>query len=161
MDKMPKRRKHQDNPYTLKKDEEKGIYIVNFRDSLGIDREVAISKELFKAFNEFELKDLSELNEYDNHIEHLQINENRLNEKARHKELNIEDNYIRKSTFEDLNKAIDMLPKVQRRRIKKYYFEELTLKEIAKEENCTKMAIKFSIDNAIKNLFKILKKYKN
>ena len=43
-----------------------------------------------------------------------------------------------------------MLPKVQRRRIKKYYFEELTLKEIAKEENCTKMAIKFSIDNAIK-----------
>ena len=155
MDKMPKRRKHQDNPYTLNKDEEKGIYIVNFRDSLGIDR------ELFKAFNEFELKDLSEPNEYDNHIEHLQINENRLNEKARHKELNIEDNYIRKSTFEDLNKAIDMLPKVQRRRIKKYYFEELTLKEIAKEENCTKMAIKFSIDNAIKNLFKILKKYKN
>ena len=142
MDKMPKRRKHQDNPYTLNKDEEKGIYIVNFRDSLGIDREVAISKELFKAFNEFELKDLSELNEYDNHIEHLQISENRLNGKARHKELNIEDNYIR-------------------RRIKKYYFEELTLKEIAKEENCTKMAIKFSIDNAIKNLFKILKKYKN
>ena len=31
MDKMPKRRKHQDNPYTLNKDEEKGIYIVNFR----------------------------------------------------------------------------------------------------------------------------------
>ena len=35
------------------------------------------------------------------------------------------------------------------------------IEEIAKEENCTKMAIKFSIDNAIKNLFKILKKYKN
>lgn len=38
-----------------------------------------------------------------------------------------------------------------------YYFEELTLKEIAKKEGCSKVAIKYSIDSALKKIYENLK----
>ena len=53
---------------------------------------------------------------------------------------------------------IKELPKTQRERLKKYYFENKTFEEIAEEENCTKRAVKFSVDIAIE---KISKKFKN
>ena len=59
---------------------------------------------------------------------------------------------------EELKKAIQALPKIQRDRLKKYYFEDMTLEEIAREEKCSKVAIKYSIDIAIE---KISKKFKN
>ena len=48
--------------------------------------------------------------------------------------------------------AIDMLPEVQRRRLLLYYFGGYTYDQIAQMEGCTKMAVKFSIDIAIKKL---------
>lgn len=59
---------------------------------------------------------------------------------------------------EKLRDAIQELPKIQRERLKKYYFENKTFEEIAEEENCTKRAVKFSVDIAIE---KISKKFKN
>ena len=39
-----------------------------------------------------------------------------------------------------------------------YYFNDLTYDQIAKKENCSKVAIKYSIDTAINNLRKMIKK---
>ena len=153
----PKRRKHRDNPYVLIKTDDKGLYIVSFKDGIGITRIVEVTKEVYEAFDRFELDDLRELNEYDNHIEHSEIYENNLNERAKDKPLSIEDEIIKKSTFEELKNAIDMLPDIQKRRIKKYYFADKTLEEIAKEEACTFRAVKFSIDIGLKKLKEILK----
>ena len=98
------------------------------------------------------------MNEYDNHIEHSEVFENNLEVRAKNKPTSLEDEIIRKSTFEELKKAIDMLPEIQKRRIKKYYFEDMTLEEIAVDEKCSKVAIKYSLDIAIK---KISEKFKN
>lgn len=158
MAERPKRRKYKDNPYTLKYVEEKNIYVVSFKDVKGHLQNVEVSKEIYLAFDRFELEDLSEMNEYDNHIEHSEIYENNLEARAKDKPMSLEDKVIQKSTFEELKKAIDSLPNIQRRRIKKYYFEEKNEIQIAKEENATHQAVHKSLSNAIIKLKEILKK---
>lgn len=158
MAERPKRRKYKDNPYTLKYVEEKNIYIVSFKDVKGHLQDVEVSKEVYKAFDRFELDDLSEMNEYDNHIEHSEIFENNLEARAKDKPISLEDEIIQKSTFDELKKAIDMLPEVQKRRIKKYYFADKNEYVIAKEESTTQQAVNKTLRFAIQKLKEILKK---
>ena len=131
---------------------------MSFKDSRGIIQKVEISEEIFNALDKFELEDLSEMNEYDNHIEHSEIFENNLNSRAINKSISLEDEVINKCAFEELKKAIDKLPNVQKRRIKKYYFQEKTEREIAEEENATQQSVHIVLKRALENLKKILKK---
>lgn len=157
MGEHPKRRKHRDNPYTLEC-EQNNRYIVSFRNGTGNKIIVEVSEEVYKSMDKFELEDKSELNEYARHIEHSEIFEESLYKRVMDKPLELEDYIIRKSSFEELYNAIKQLPEIQQKRIKMYYFDELTLDEIAIKENCSKVAIKYSLNYAIKNLEKILKK---
>lgn len=158
MAERPKRRKYRDNPYTLNHIEEKNIYIVSFKDVRGKLQKIEVSEEIYKTFDRFELDDLSEMNEYDNHIEHSEIYENSLELRVKDKPIGLEDEIIKKSEFAELKKAIEMLPEVQKRRIKKYYFEDKTEQQIADEENATHQSVHIILERAIKNLKKILKK---
>ena len=63
--------------------------------------------------------------------------------------------YIRSFEYEELHKAINKLPDVQRRRIILRYFYNLTLQQIANIENVNKMSVKNSLDVAIKKLRKM------
>lgn len=158
MAERPKRRKHRDNPYTLNYIESKNIYTVSFKDVKRKLQEVEINKEIYIAFDRFELDDLSEMNEYDNHIEHSEIFENNLESRAKDKPILLEDMIIQKVTFEKLKEAINLLPEVQRRRIKKYYFEDKNEKEIANEEKISQKNVSKSLAVAKRNLKEILKK---
>ena len=151
MSDRPKRRKISDNPYTLQVIN--NTYVVIFKDNT-----YEVSEDVFNAMNSFELDDLKELNEFDRHIEHSLLLDEKLYIRAKNKPLDLEDEIIRKSSFEDLKKAIDTLPEIQKRRIKKYYFEEKNEYEIAKEENTTQQAINKNLHQAIKKLKEILKK---
>ena len=157
MAERPKRRKYRDNPYTLNYIEEKNIYMVSFKDIRGHLQKIEISEEVYKAFDKFELDDIKELNEYDRHIEHSEIFENNLEIRAKDKPMSLEDEIIRKSTFDELKKAINKLPDIQRRRIVKYYFEDKTQQQIAKEEMVDIRAIQYSLNIALKKLKEILK----
>ena len=111
MDINPKRRKKKDNPYSLSKDEANNLYIVNFVDPFGIKQEVKVKKEIWELFNENELHDLSELNEYDNHIEHSNIFDDKLNGRLLHKPLELEDEVIKEgkklSPFRQVEYTLD------------------------------------------------------
>ena len=157
MAERPKRRKYRDNPYTLNYIEEKNIYMVSFKDIRGHLQKIEISEEVYKAFDKFELDDIKELNEYDRHIEHSEIFENNLEIRAKDKPMSLEDEIIRKSTFDELKKAINKLPDIQRRRIVKYYFEDKTQQQIAEEEMVDIRAIQYSLNIALKKLKEILK----
>lgn len=156
MSNRPKRRKISDNPYTLQVIN--NTYVVIFKDNTYKNHIVEVSEDVFNAMNSFELDDLKELNEFDRHIEHSLLLDEKLYIRAKNKPLDLEDEIIRKSSFEDLKKAIDTLPEIQKRRIKKYYFEEKNEYEIAKEENTTQQAINKNLHQAIKKLKEILKK---
>lgn len=158
MAESPKRRKCKDNPYTLNYIEEKNIYTITFKDVKGHLNKVEVSEEVYRVFDKFELQDIKELNEYDRHIEHSEIFENNLESRALNKQIPTDEIVENKINNEKLREAIQELPKIQRERLKKYYFENKTFEEIAEEENCTKMAVKFSVDIAIE---KISKKFKN
>lgn len=155
----PKRRKKKDNPYTLNYINEEDNYVVLFRDGKGTLQSVSVNEDVFKTMDRFELDDLSELNEFDNHIEHSEIYEFNINMRSVNKQEKLEDYVIRKSTYEDLMSAIKKLPLIQQRRIKMYYFYGYTQNEIAEIDGTTIRAIQYSLRAAINNLKKILKKF--
>ncbi len=71
----------------------------------------------------------------------------------------LEDVIIQESTFNELKKAINVLTEVQKRRIKKYYFEDKSEVEIALEEKVSQKNISKSLAVARTNLKEILKKF--
>ncbi len=150
----PKRRRDKYNPYKLDYDEIKNQYIIMFLDNNRQNHKVIVTKEIYEAFNRFELEDLSIINKFDNHIEHAEVYENNLVSRAINKPESLETIVERKINNELLYKNINKLPEIQKRRLKKYYFLGKTFEEIALEENCTKRAIKFSVDLALKKLRK-------
>jgi RNA polymerase sigma-70 factor (ECF subfamily) len=156
MNNRPKRRKSSDNPYTLQIIN--NTYVVIFKDSSNKNQIIEVSKEVFNEMNQFELDDLKELNEFDRHTEHSELLDNTIYKRAVIKNDEPMDIIERQIITEDLKSEIAKLPEIQKRRIIKYFFYSKTYEEIAKEEKCSKVAIKYSIDNAIE---KISKKFKN
>ncbi len=156
MNNRPKRRKSSDNPYTLQIIN--NTYVVIFKDSSNKNQIIEVSKDVFNEMNQFELDDLKELNEFDRHTEHSELLDNTIYKRAVIKNDEPMDIIERQIITEDLKSEIAKLPEIQKRRIIKYFFYSKTYEEIAKEEKCSKVAIKYSIDNAIE---KISKKFKN
>jgi len=153
--KQPKRRKAKDNPYTLYKicfENEQIRYYLTFVDSNGVKQHIEINQELFTAFNEFELEDISFLHEIERHYERLEITENELYNKALTYQQPIEEIALQNIDTEKLRQAIKLLPDIQRRRLTLYYFGSYSYKQIAIMDSCTIMAVKQSIDIAIKKL---------
>lgn len=159
MDVRPKRRKYKDNPYNLSSDKKNGLYYVSFIDSRGILQYIEINKTIFDELNKFELKDVSQMNEYDNHIEHLELNDEELYHRRK---IDTNDYYneniLNKILIKDLMKEIKKLPIQQRNRLIKYYFYNMSYEKIAKEEGKVKSVIKYSIDKAIEKISKNFKK---
>ena len=152
----PKRRKDKYNPYRIAK--KNGRYFLSFVDGEGVTHNREIDKPLYALFNSFELDDLSYLNEWDRHIEHSELTEASINKRAASASNSVEDTALQNIQNERLHKAMLKLPEIQRRRLALYFFSELTYQRIAEIEGCTIQAIKYSIDAAIRNLEKILKK---
>lgn len=125
MDKRPKRRKDKYNPYTLST--ESGKYYILFIDVNNHIQKVELSKKLFDSFNKFELKDISQMNEYDRHYEHSEVYEKTLNKK----------NVAVSQSLEE-------------------HFEEKTFDEIALEEGCTYQSIQRSVYRAVAKIKSIL-----
>lgn len=148
----PKRRKYADNPYKLEFDEKLDVYKLYFVDGKGNGNYIEISYEIYNAFDKFELEDVSEMNEYDRHIEHLEQSDESLYSKNIYKIDSLDAKVSQMVLYEDLRSAINRLPEIQNRRLKMYFFNDMTLEQIATLENCTFRAVKFSIDIAIKNL---------
>ena len=156
MGNIPKRRKYKDNPYTIKTIDNR--YYILFKDGENIPRTVEVPKNVFDIFNQFELDDLKELNEFDRHIEHKELSEESIFNRGANSTESLDDFVIRKTSYEELMNAINQLSSTQRRRVKMYYFDELDLKTIATIEKTSFQMISKSIKQAIKKLKKILSK---
>ena len=154
MNNRPKRRKFKDNPYELEIDN--NAYLIKFVDGNRKLHIIEVSPEVFKVFDDSELNDIIQLNEYDRHIEHADICENTLYKRSVIQDKLLEDIVEESIIFEELKEAINKLSDVQRRRIKLYYFENKTLEEIAKIEHTSHQAISKNIKLALKELKKYL-----
>ncbi len=155
IDPHPKRRRAKDNPYELYT---VGIqtghprFFIAFTDCEGIHRELEIDKALFETLNQFELDDLSFLNEVDNHYEHSELTEASLNARAFCQPETVEEIALQHFQNEQLHTAIAQLPEKQRARLILYYFGELTYEQIAEMEGCKYQTVQESIYAALKKL---------
>ncbi|MDO5556955.1 MAG: hypothetical protein Q4G05_01740 [Clostridia bacterium] len=159
MVKDPKRRKCKENPYRLNFEKE----IVSFIDSKGILQEVKVSSEVFELFDSFELEDISYLHKVDKYADFRNYDNSELMDaiiyhNTQDTNKSIIDIIQEQEEIDLLYKLINDLPEIQKRRIKKYFFDNKTFNEIAIEESCTKRAVKFSIDIALKNILEKIKK---
>lgn len=154
-EKHPNRKKDKHNPYTLIIEE--GRYYLSFKDGRGVMQNIEIDKVLYELFNRFELEDISHLNRVSRHIEHSELTESSLNDRAFYKAESLEETVSRSIEYELLHKAISKLPETQRRRLLLYFFGEMTYEQIAELEGCKYQAVQSSIYAAIKALRKILK----
>ena len=151
-EKHQNRKKDKYNPYTLIILD--GRYYLSFKDSRGALQSIEIDEVLYELFNRFELEDISYFNKLSRHIEHSELTEASLNERAFCKPESIEEEVSRNMEYELLHRVIEKLPEVQRRRLLLYVFGEMTYEQIAAIEGCTKRAVKFSVDIAIEKLKK-------
>lgn len=154
MGERSKRRKDKYNPYTIY--EKEGKYYISFKDGQGQRNSLEVEKELYDAFNDFELEDLSYLNVWDRHLEQSEVWEATLNERAVEIPESVEEIVFHNIQNEKVHRAISKLPCVQQRRIKLYFFEGLTYKQIADLEQCKYQAIEKSVKSALKNIKKFL-----
>ncbi len=152
---MKKRRKDKYNPYTILKSNEK--YIVSFKNNTGIMIKTEVSEEVYNLFDRSELLDISQMHKFERHIEHFELDDVSLFSKSLNKDISVEEQVEKKILIDELKNSIYELPIIQKRRLVKYFFENKTFEQIAEEENCTKMAVKFSVDIAIKNISKKMK----
>lgn len=155
MDNRPKRRKDKYNPYTLYT--KAGRYYISFVDVNNILQKIEVSQEVFESFNKFELEDISQMNEYDRHLEHSEVDENTLYQKSVSSEQLLEEYFDKAQDAENLHMAINKLPDVQKRRLKKYYFEDKTFEEISLEEGCTYQCVQRAVYRAVAKIKNILK----
>lgn len=151
MDKRPKRNRYKDNPYYLYSDKENNIYSVCFVNKNKKYR-VNISKELFEELDKVE-KDEARIIQYDKrYLEQSYQTDISLYKKATNKPPAIDETIIKNNEYMKLHKAIKILSPLHKRRILLHFEHNMSLAEIAKIEGCSKVAIKYSIDIAIKKL---------
>lgn len=169
MDKNPKRNRDKCNPYYLSSDKKNNTYIVTISsEDITEDIKVEITKEVFDLMDELE-KDEAKLIQRDKRhlnsniylIEHddesftqEEIMEVFFYKRAKDKPKSLEDKVIEKIENEKLYKALNLLSDMHRRRILLYFKHNLSFSQIAEIEGCSKMAVKYSIDNALKELQK-------
>lgn len=153
----PKRRRDKYNPYHIC--ELEGHYYMSFQDGQGMLHEFEISEQLYRAFDSFELEDLSYLNVWDRHLEQSEVYEETLNRRAVKMPPDVEETVMDKLLTEQLYQAIRELPKKQKRRLVMHYFEEMTFQEIAGKEGCSARAVEYSVHNAVQKLKNFLKKF--
>lgn len=142
-------------------DEQNNAYTVKFVDNKRVIHKVEISVEVYKAFDKFELEDISQIHKYRSHIEHSELFDETLNNRAMNKPKSIDEEIEEKILFEELKNAINQLSDIQKRRIKMYYFDDMNLREIAEKEGCAIMSVKDTINIGLNKLEEILKKFKN
>lgn len=146
----PNRKKDKLNPYTLSV--ENNTYYISFGDGQGVFHKQKINQDLYFAFDRFELDDISQINEASRHLSEMGMSEESLCHLIADPSESMEDRVYRRIMYQKLHKAIDQLPEIQRRRVLLYYFEGHTYEQIAQMEGCSKRAVKFSVDIALKKL---------
>lgn len=158
-DPRPKRRRDRDNNYeifSVGRNTEYPHYFITFPDMQGSQICMEIQQEVFELLDEFELEDLSFLNEVDNHYERSELTEASLNARAVVHQEPVEDIVAQRIQNQQLHRAITLLPEVQRRRLVMHYFGGLTYKQIADKEGCIFQAVAKSIKSAENTLKKYL-----
>lgn len=159
IDPRPKRRIDKDNPYrlfTVGATTSEPHYFIQFKDGAGTEHCLEIEKPLFELFDQFELDDLSYMNEVDRRYEHSELTDASLNQRAFDEVEPMETTVLDRMETDELHSTILKLPEVQRRRLILYYYGGLTSQQVAEIEGCSQPVAFRSISAAVEHLKKYM-----
>lgn len=145
---------YQVDSYTLEYIEEENKYYISFTDSANQECKIEIEKEIFDIYMQSKKAYIKIKNETSRHLEHMEMTENEIYKRAFYYDESLEEKISRIINCKGINNAIQRLPDMLRRRILLYYQYNFSLSQIAKIENCSKVAVKYSLDTALKKIKK-------
>lgn len=152
-----------DKPYELiieKSEKEIHYYIIYLTEGRR-SAKIEISEAIYQVYKNSDLRQKSQENIFDRHIEHLDLTEVQLQKRAIYEETDLENKVMDKLRNELLFEEIANLPDTQRFRLLLYYEMDYTYDQIAQKEGCSKMAVKYSIDAARKKIIEKIKKFES
>ena len=117
---------------------------------------VGVSQEVYEAFNQFELDDLSYLNEMSRHHARESLEEAEAGMAAGRIGERSEAALLRSIIQDELESVLQKLPERQRRRLLLHDMVGLTYQEIARMEHCSPQAAARSAEAARKKVRKQL-----
>ena len=131
-------------------------YHTSFIDGDGNAQELEITKKVYLAIGlgNRKLRNIQRSDER-NH-EHSELTEISLHQRAMHPPKTVEDIVYGNIQNEQLHKAIENLPEIQKRRLILYYFVGLTLENIAKSESCSIHSVHVAIERSKEKIKKFL-----
>ncbi|MBZ2174357.1 sigma-70 family RNA polymerase sigma factor [Schnuerera sp. xch1] len=149
------------NDYSLDiiKGQHKDRYFVSFTDGYGEFQRLEINKDIYFALFELNKRDRNLTRLDERNLEHSELTDETLIKRSFKKPKGIEELILEKEMKKLFWQAIGELPDIQRRRLLLYYDYGFTLKEIAKIENCSIRAVKYSIDIAKRKLKEKIKNF--
>ncbi|MFI3327416.1 MAG: sigma-70 family RNA polymerase sigma factor [Clostridia bacterium] len=121
----------------------------NSEERLEIDKKVAIT-----IFQRFVRKERNLRRSDERHNEYSDVSEQAINKRSLNKPMPLEEQVEKTIEIEKLHEAMVLLSDVQKRRMKMYYFENLTFEQIGEIENCSKKRIQKSVSLASKKIKK-------
>jgi len=149
------------NPYTLRTITDGSVtqYFVSFVDDEGDCQEAEVSKTVYLEFHRF-IRVERNLRRWDErHMERFALSDAEIHNRAQALTFNAEDIVSSNMLKEKLQHAVQRLPKKQRRRFVLYYDFALNYSQIAEVEGCSRVAVKYTIDNAKLQIAKELKDF--
>ena len=135
----------------------KNKHIAVFKDYEHNIHEVEISSLIKEALINEKRKEKKQHNEFDRHIEHSEIYENKLPFRLMDNPISLEDEFVNKQINKELKNAINTLSELQKRRINMYYFQRMTQQEIADKEGTSLRAVQYTLNHALEKLKKFYK----
>lgn len=141
-------------------DLETGKYFIVFKNFEGKEITSEIPKGVFDVYIDSKKNYKKNQNEQERHWELSELTEITLYKRANTYQDSLETTIINKEINENLHIAISNLQKVQKRRIKMKYFNNMKERELAEKEHTSIRAIQYSLHCGIENLKKLKKFFK-
>lgn len=136
--------------YTLEYVESEDKYYISFLDSAKQNCRIEIKKEIFDAYMNSRKSYTKVKNETSRFIEHLNLSDEDIHNRAFYKVESSEDVFIKNEDRDKVNMAMNTLTDIQQRRIELHFINDITIRDIAKLENVQKSQIQKSLKLGVK-----------
>ena len=150
--------KYEVDSYILEYNEKKKKYFIYFKDSVNNECKLEIKKEIFDTYMKSRKEYKKIQNQYDRHEEHSTQTDISLYKRAFVNKVGLEDIVIEKISNSALRKIVKEVPEPHNHRLEMYFFEGMTIKEIASKESKNERTIRYSISKGISEIAKKIKK---
>lgn len=142
--------------YILEYSESENKYYITFKNSIGKNCKIEISKAIFEEYMKSKRSYKKIENNHSRYEEYSELTEISLYNRSKRKEETVEEKILHNITKEQLKLAKEKLTETQIRRIESHYIEKISIRDLAKLEGVRKNQIEKSIQLGLKKLKKFL-----